>query len=46
VRLIDGYSYAIRDLPDGRQLSVDPLTYGRARLHISSMPGFTYDDGW
>jgi hypothetical protein len=36
---------AQRTLPDGRLLSVVPLTFGRARVTI----GFdqaTYEDGW
>ena len=29
-------NYATRQLPDGRVLSVFPLTYGRARLGVGS----------
>lgn len=40
--------YAERTLPDGRVLSVDPLTFGRARLHITTPEGHGhwYLDGW
>jgi hypothetical protein len=34
----------LRELPDGRTVSVIPLTYGRARVTIGS--GLTYDDQW
>jgi hypothetical protein len=39
---------AERTLPDGRVLSVDPLTFDRARLHISTAEGYGYfyEDGW
>lgn len=40
------FTYGEKQLPDGRVLTVDPLTFGRARLNISSDPGYTYDDGW
>jgi hypothetical protein len=36
---------AQRDLPDGRILSVQPLTYGRARLCVGR-DTLTYDDGY
>jgi hypothetical protein len=36
---------AQRDLPDGRILSVQPLTFGRARLCIGTNE-WTYDDGY
>jgi hypothetical protein len=39
------FTYGVKRLLDGRVLTVDPLTFGRARLHISSAPYF-YDDGW
>jgi hypothetical protein len=32
---------AFRDLPDGRHLDVMPLTFGRARLAVSSDDGHT-----
>lgn len=37
---------AAKTLPDGREITIDPMTYGKFRLHISSSPGVTYDDGW
>lgn len=36
----------VRDLGDGRELSVIPLTFNRARLHIGSKGSMCYDDGW
>ena len=40
-------NYAKRELPDGRFLYVNPLTYGRARLSISSrFSRFVFDDGF
>ena len=41
------YLLAWRALPDGRELHVSPLTFGRARLHITP-PGeqYFYDDAW
>lgn len=38
---------ADRKLPDGRWLTVIPLTFGRARLTVGPHPvkGY-YDDGW
>lgn len=41
----DGHLYR-RDLGDGRSLFVDPLTFGRARLHIGPTGSAVYDDGW
>lgn len=38
--------YARRDLDDGRQVAVVPLTFGRARLTVSHDLRFGYDDGW
>lgn len=35
-----------RLLPDGRELSVMPLTYGRARLVVGQPGSMFYDDGW
>lgn len=36
-----------RLLHDGRAITVVPLTFGRARVHISSTPtSVLYDDGW
>ena len=36
--------HADRTLPDGRILTVEPLTYGRGRIGIGN--GYTYDDVW
>lgn len=37
--------YASKTLPDGRVVSVDPITFGRARIHIGD--GRTsYDGVW
>lgn len=36
---------AQRDLPDGRILTVQPLTFGRARLCIGTNE-VTYDNGY
>jgi hypothetical protein len=39
--------YASRTLPDGRHLSVIPLTFGRARLCLAPSPeAMVYDDAW
>jgi len=37
-----------RVLPDGRIAEIIPLTYGRARLVVTTVEdyGYTYDDGW
>ena len=35
-----------RLLPDGRRLTVTPLTYGRARLHVGPDGALYYDDEW
>jgi len=36
-----------RELPDGRQVIVDPLTFGRARLNVAPRVGaMVYDDGY
>lgn len=41
----DYFTYAEKALDDGRVVSVDPLTFGRARLNIGD--GFSfYEDGW
>lgn len=38
---------AKKDLPDGRQLHVTPLTFGRARLHITERwTHQIYSDEW
>ena len=39
-------SLAYRDLGNGRELVVYPLTYGRARLVIGGLKVGYYDDGW
>lgn len=47
--MTDGYydgMYAHRDLDDGRELVVFPLTYGRARIAIGPKQGYVYDDVW
>jgi hypothetical protein len=33
-------------LPDGRELVVHPLTYGRARLVVGPAGEHFYDDAW
>lgn len=40
--------YPTRTLPDGRVLEVTPLTFGRARLHVTRPEGvgMWYDDEW
>lgn len=44
---MDETYYGQKLLPDGREISVIPLLFGRARLVISLHPGdLTYDDGW
>lgn len=35
-----------RLLPDGREVTVYPLTYGRARLVVGPPNSDFYDDGW
>ena len=35
-----------RDLGDGRELSILPLTYGKAKLVIGRVGALAYDDGW
>ena len=35
-----------RPAPDGRLLTVIPLTYSRARINRGSSDGMFYDDGW
>lgn len=36
---------AEKTLPDGQVVSVDPLTFGRARINIGDGHTF-YEDGW
>ena len=38
--------YPTRLLPDGRELTVTPLTFGRARLHIGVVGELWYQDEW
>ena len=33
-------------MPDGREATVIPLTFGRARLTIGEVGSMFYDDGW
>ena len=35
-----------RDLEDGRELAILPLTYGKAKLVIGRKGAPEYDDGW
>jgi hypothetical protein len=35
-----------RELEDGRELTVYPMTFGKARLCIGPAGWPTYDDGW
>jgi len=35
-----------KNLPNGRTITVWPLTYGRARLVIGQTDAPWYDDGW
>ncbi len=35
-----------RLLPDGREVTVWPLTFGRARLVVGAAGKPWYDDGW
>ena len=47
MQLDEEYNYVKRQLPDGRWLYVNPLTYGRARLNVSSQFNrFLLDDGY
>jgi hypothetical protein len=40
-------NYFERDLPDGRRIYVDPLTFGRARLNVAAnATTMFYDDGF
>lgn len=42
----DDYLSPVRILPDGRQLTVEPLTFGRARLSVGPVNSMVYDDQW
>jgi hypothetical protein len=47
VQFDEEYNYARRQLSDGRWLYVNPLTYGRARLNVSSQYNrFVFDNGY
>jgi hypothetical protein len=35
-----------RNLSDGRTIDVEPLLFGRARLHIGRTGSMIYDDSW
>lgn len=39
------FHYARKIIGD-REISVVPLTFGRARIVIGPVNGLTYDDGW
>lgn len=44
---MDYFTYAEKELPDGRYATVDPLTFGRARINTSpSKDSLFYIDGW
>ena len=43
----DGALFESKFLPDGREVVIYPLTYGRARLTVSTdVTGGFLDDGW
>lgn len=48
IEAVEFWNYGEKKLPDGRVLSVDPLTFGRARLCIATAEGYGYfyEDGW
>ena len=41
-----GHHYAYRELPNGQELVVVPLTFGRARLTIGTVGDWGYSDSW
>lgn len=41
----DGHLYE-RRLGNGRSIYVDPLTFGRARIHTGATDALVYDDAW
>ncbi len=41
-----GLVYHVRELLDGRDLMVVPLTFGNCRLLIGERDAPTYDDAW
>ena len=45
---LDPYAAWEKLLPDGRLVTVDPMTFGKFRLHITAAGnvGQFYDDGW
>jgi hypothetical protein len=45
-RRLNTYEIAKKELPDGKELTVIPLTYGRARLHVGERGSMFFDDGW
>lgn len=38
-------AYAEKRIGD-REVTVVPLTFGRARITVGPVAGFVYDDGW
>lgn len=43
----DPDAFLEKEAPDGRLITVDThYTFGKVRIHISSTPGYTYDDAW
>lgn len=45
MRMVSEFEYYLRDLDDGRTISVVPLLYGRARVNIGPTGG-NYFDSW
>lgn len=45
-RVPDFFTYAYKDLADGREVCVVPLITGTARITIGPTGGNWYDDGW
>jgi len=37
---------AIKELPDNREATVIPLTFGRARITVGIRGSWAYEDGW
>ena len=44
--MLDPYASWEKLLDDGRLVTVDPMTFGKFRLHIATAIGEFYDDGW
>lgn len=42
----DDYTALRRLLPDGNQLDITPMTFGKFRLHVGTQGSMCYDDGW